>query len=596
MGQLDKYIKILGGNSRPDTFVGTWQDKPSGERNAGHNPNGTPVEISSTPAAAEKPGRNNGGEPMSPPKKISQRAARYASMRLSTPRSRSGEPEPRNASGPIGKIPTGAIDNRPVKTDEQRDIEVGEAAFSAKEKASGSPLRSVNGVTYDVDQVKADLPGTKLDKVKAPYDIDSETWVAKEDSETTAQAQERAKTIKNSSRATAAAGAADTTTSYEAPKELAEPVFQKIEGTFKGRYAGQPSKAEKDVVARSVRPRKAVGPKPQKGNVVPQVLLDNAGSEVVDMEQARRDAAVSRRERTEQITPGPYGSQGTAAKPSVGGKTAARTVILAAKRQKRAGELAAQGKKMTTVHPDVLDLAKRIAVSRGMTHEQINANETDFLGSEHVRDATIAHVFGVKHDELHKLTAFYGGKPLEANRRRAETFRIADRAMRGQEEEYEGERSLYHSMIHTGSTATQTLRGVRRGKPGEVTVNGMTPVLAGNSNEGRAAASIAANRITGEQTEAPKKARSAARGSIAAKPEAPLGTSGRVAVRQIGQKPEEAVIREFTPREKANKDAISGADDSKALVMSEGPSKPRVESLDAMKEDPTKVLREEKDE
>ena len=259
---------------------------------------------------------------------------------------------------------------------------------------------------------------------------------------------------------------------------------------------------------------------------------------------------------------------------------------------------------MTTVHPAVLDLAKRIAKTHyNMTDEQIESNPTQFLSHESIKDATVAHVIGVGPDELHKLfgdkekkiSGYYGGKPLEAARRRAEAFKIADRAMRGNPEEYEGERSLVHSMIHTGSTVTQTLRDVRSGKQSDVTVNGMTPVLAENSNEGRASGQLAASKIAAEHTEAPKKARRAPRGSVAAKPEAPLGTSGRVAVRQIGQKPEEAVVREFTPREKANKNSVPTADDSKSLVMSE-PAK--VESLDALKEkeDTSKVLREEKDE
>ena len=41
MGQFDKHIKILGGNSKPDTFVGTWEGGEEG--NAGQNPSGTPV-------------------------------------------------------------------------------------------------------------------------------------------------------------------------------------------------------------------------------------------------------------------------------------------------------------------------------------------------------------------------------------------------------------------------------------------------------------------------------------------------------------------------------------------------------------------------
>ena len=590
MGQFDKHIKILGGNSRPDTFVGTWEGD-----NLGQNPSGTPVEINSTPAAAEKPGRNNGGAPMSPPKKISQRAARYAAMRLSTPRPRGGDVIKGTASKPIATLTATTTDNRVEKTDEQREAEVGEAAFSRNEEANKSPLRSVNGVTYDVDEYRASLPGSNLAKFPMPYDIESESW---------GDTQEEAKAITAAKRSTEAVGAADTTTSFEPAKDDEEPVFQKIKGTFKGRYAGQPSKAEKDVIARPTKSKRPVpAPKPQTGKVIPNILLDNAGSEAVDTEQARRDAAVARSERTGQIKPGPYGSQGISAKPSVGGKTAARTVILAAKREKRAGELAAQGKKMTTVHPAVLDLAKRIAKTHyNMTDDQIESNPTQFLSHESIKDATVAHVFGVGHGELHKLfgdkekkiSGYYGGKPLEAARRRAEAFKIADRAMRGNPEEYEGERSLMHSMIHTGSTVTQTLRDVRSGKQSDVTVNGMTPVLAENSNEGRASGQLAASKIAAEHTEAPKKARRAPRGSVAAKPEAPLGTSGRVAVRQIGQKPEEAVVREFTPREKANKNSVPTADDSKSLVMSE----PKVESLDAIKEkeDTSKVLREEKDE
>ena len=552
MGQFDKHIKILGGNSRPDTFVGTWEGGEEG--NAGQNPSGTPVEISSTPAAAEKPGRNNGGVPMSPPKKISQRAARYAAMRLSTPRSRGGDLQPRRENFPV-------------------DAEGNIKKWEPKSEPTSTPVEEPARPTND--------PYREDGQVKAKYNNQDNIYST------------------TLSLDPSTGEAVETGVRHNVPE-----VFEKIKGKFKGRYAGQPSKAEKDVIARPTKSKRPVpAPKPQTGKVIPNILLDNAGSEAVDTEQARRDAAVARGERTGQLKPGPYGSQGTSAKPSVGGKTAARTVILAAKREKRAGELAAQGKKMTTVHPAVLDLAKRIAKTHyNMTDDQIESNPTQFLSHESIKDATVAHVFGVGHDELHKLfgdkekkiSGYYGGKPLEAARRRAEAFKIADRAMRGNPEEYEGERSLMHSMIHTGSTVTQTLRDVRSGTQSDVTVNGMTPVLAENSNEGRAAGQLAASKIAAEHTEAPKKARRAPRGSVAAKPEAPLGTSGRVAVRQIGQKPEEAVVREFTPREKANKDSVPTADDSKSLVMSE----PKVESLDAIKEkeDTSKVLREEKDE
>jgi hypothetical protein len=54
-----------------------------------------------------------------------------------------------------------------------------------------------------------------------------------------------------------------------------------------------------------------------------------------------------------------------------------------------------------------------------------------------------------------------------------------------------------------------------------------------------------------------------------------LAGSNRVAVRSVGQSPEEATIREFSPQELRNKGRVPSVDDSKSKM---GPVEKEVES------------------
>jgi hypothetical protein len=53
----------------------------------------------------------------------------------------------------------------------RQDLLSGENAFNARETASGSTLRSLNGVTYDLKEYKASLPANQISKAVRPYDI-----------------------------------------------------------------------------------------------------------------------------------------------------------------------------------------------------------------------------------------------------------------------------------------------------------------------------------------------------------------------------------------------------------------------------------------
>jgi hypothetical protein len=140
-------------------------------------------------------------------------------------------------------------------------------------------------------------------------------------------------------------------------------------------------------------------------------------------------------------------------------------------------------------------------------------------------------------------------------------------------------------MVHAGSSPQQTLRAVKSGESNDVVVNGQNVTIAKTSSENRQKIADTTTNITAQAEAAPK----AALGTIAATPTAPLAGSNRVAVRRVGQAPEEAVIREFSPQEARNRKNVPGPDDSK---------RPPVIDLQGLKPgetSPNKVLKEEKD-
>ena len=179
-GQFDKFIKILGNGAKPDRVVGTWK-----KNDAGIKP-GTPVTMAIDAPDYTANVDPNGEVKQTPPKKISQRAARYASMRLGNVRSegklkridtsRAGvnSENPRPLPDLSDSVVQRGANPKYLAADVQRENEdaaarteadrsksgviredlTGEDAFNTSEESSGSTIRSINGVTYDMNEWK----------------------------------------------------------------------------------------------------------------------------------------------------------------------------------------------------------------------------------------------------------------------------------------------------------------------------------------------------------------------------------------------------------------------------------------------------------
>jgi len=353
--------------------------------------------------------------------------------------------------------------------------------------------------------------------------------------------------------------------------------------------SGRPDKVLGHVPVRS--PREIAGyEKPtvnKSGNVIPPMAIDTFGAQPTDRKQAEAENKRLRENRGTPITTTVFDPNVRAARPSRG-QTPERAAVLGAIREKRSATLATQGKTMTTVAPEVMDTAKRLGRTSAYNLDENYMSTPSFLAHPAVQDATIAHALGVHHTlgtEDDHLAKYLGGKPLEAASRRAAAFKIVDRNLRGNPEKTPGEFALLRGMVHAGSSPQQTLRAVRGGESNDVVVNGQNVTIAKNSSENRQKIADTTTNITAQAEAAPK----IARGSVAATPTAPLAGSNRVAVRRVGQAPEEAVIREFSPQEARNKKNVPGPDDSKG---------PRVVDFVGLKPgetSPNKVLKEEKD-
>jgi hypothetical protein len=369
---------------------------------------------------------------------------------------------------------------------------------------------------------------------------------------------------------------------YDDPNDIRSTTMREVP-------SGRPDKVLGHVPVRS--PRELAGyEKPtvnKSGNVVPPMAIDTFGSQPTDRKQAEAENKRLRENRGTPVITTVFDPNVRAARPARG-QTPERAAVLGAMRETRAADLASEGKEMTTVHPDVMATAKRLGKTSTYNLDDDYMNSTSFLTHPAVTDATIAHALGVHHtlgtDNDH-LAAYLGGKPLEAQSRRAAAFKIVDRKLRGNPEKTPGEFDLLRGMVHAGSSPQQTLRAARSGESNNVVVNGQNVTIAAGSSENRQRIADTTTDITAQAEAAPK----IARGSVAATPTAPLAGTGRVAVRRVGQSPEEAQIREFTPQEARNRKNVPGVDDSKG---------PRVVDLGGLKpgeKNTNKTLKEEKD-
>lgn len=215
--QFEKFVKILGGGSKPDRAVGTWTGKePEG------GPAGTPVQMTVPVGAPEDfiKDPNAGGKDTN----ITKAAVNVARGRRANTRARAVEANIDEASKdiyarrrknlstttmrfdettgeaydtedvkpvPSGRVmPTRQANPKYLAADAQRanedlaaaterdrrmsgviqsDEKIAENAFNESEKSKGSNIRSINGVTYDMSEWKASGPkGLKDNKPERP--------------------------------------------------------------------------------------------------------------------------------------------------------------------------------------------------------------------------------------------------------------------------------------------------------------------------------------------------------------------------------------------------------------------------------------------
>jgi hypothetical protein len=351
--------------------------------------------------------------------------------------------------------------------------------------------------------------------------------------------------------------------------------------------SGRPDKVLGHVPIRS--PRELAGyEKPtvnKSGNVIPPMAIDTFGAQPADRKQAEAENKLLRENRGTPVVTTVFDANTRSARPARG-QTPEAAAIAAAKRETRAADLAAEGKEMTTVAPEVMDTAKRLGRTSMYNLDDDYMNQTGFLAHPAVQKATVAHALGV-HDTLgtdtDHLHAYLGGRPLEATSRLAAAYKIVDRNIRGNPEKIAGEFAALRSMVHAGSSPQKTLRDAKN-ESSNVVLNGQNVTLAAGSSENRQKIADTTTDITAQAEAAPK----IARGSVAATPTAPLAGSNRVAVRRIGQPPEAAEIREFSPQELRNKDNVPVSNDAKGPRVIDVGLKPG--------EKPgNKILKEEKD-
>ena len=739
-GQFDKYVKILGNSTRPDRFKGAPgnPDIVAPVEVTGENPDTKTMRSTGVTSSGigdsmaivnqQKSGRSKlaADEKSRTFSRIKKLRGKIQNENLSTTTMRldeqtgeaydSSEVVPRKAN-PVSNLlskgyvkPTGQDPDftpTPV-TDEQvaeilnpgksardakysadaateatrQDLLSGENAFNARETASGSTTRSLNGVTYDVSDRRAEVMaaiggagdyGTyQFDLVKAANandvipastipaktsdveepkvfenvkpsgykpsksagDIESERTDALLTQGAKIAAKKEEKEGKNPRRSKKDAPPGGVP-KYTGPSQvtgseaITAPDTDVVDEGMpepklgeKGEYTGITTKgsfdpynedgtlssvAQEGILSTTMRevpsgrPDKVLGHVPVRsprelagyekptvnkaGNVIPPMAVDTFGAQPADRKQAEAENKRIRENRGTPVVTTVFDPNVRSARPARG-QTPERAAVLGAIREKRATDLASEGKEMTTVAPEVMDTAKRLGRTSMYNLDDDYMNTTGFLAHEAIQKATVAHALGV-HDTLgtdtDHLHAYLGGVPLEAASRLAAAYKVVDRHLRKNPEKTPGEFALLRSMVHAGSSPQKTLREARGGSS-DVVLNGQNVTLAAGSSENRQKIADTTTDITAQTEAAPK----IARGSVAATPTAPLAGTNRVAVRRIGQPPEAAEIREFSPQELRNNRNIPAPDDSKGPRVIDVGLKPGETPVN-------KILKEEKD-
>jgi hypothetical protein len=554
-GQFDKFVKILGKGSKPDRAVGTWKGTnpdggPAGQKVEMAVPVGTPQGAYTDPNGGGINTNINQADVNIAQGRREDAAARSVDIQRDVVRGNANKRQRKGLAtttmrlndqtgeaydteetkpAPSGRVmPTRQANPKYLAADVQRQNEdlqtfteadskrnrggdqdpTGEIAFNRGEASKGSKLRSLNGVTYDLDEYRASLPG-KPSEAPAPYDI-SEFEPKSSTTAATPSTEERPSSVVNTKPLNSKmVDKRDDEIEHDENFKAVREYEQKGKGKTTVEYGDTLSKENTSGTtpydkSGNVKPeyndpstiysttmhehngevveggvRKAPYQKPpvaKTGNVIPQTVIDTytgIDSEVDD-EQAKKD----RRNRTPLTSTGPYDPNKTPGRDTFG-RTPERRATQAAMREERAADLASQGKSMTTVAPHILSSAKSLAATSrfGFKKDDPFFDTTQFLDHPAVQEATIAHAFGVHHD-FSILHNALGGRAPEVARRREAWFKVADRKLRGNPEKTPGEFDILGAAIRKGTTPTTVTRKLERGQKPGITVNGQSPTLA----------------------------------------------------------------------------------------------------------------------
>jgi len=728
-GQFDKFVKILGTGSKPDRFKGAVERDPETNKVTRVNPDMVaPMEINVNSTTTDNTNRSL---PANAPKKAAADAAskqeagvnfhrkyygrnlrkrQIAGLNTTTMRLDESTGEAYDTEDvkptPSGRVmPTRQANPKYLAADAQRENEdraardaadrarnvgepdpTGENAFNASQikldksiqgnkarRRSGSSLRSLNGVTYDVMDLRHEVMtakggagdfGTYKDDLIAagkssdgiPAATTSSTSTSTVNSTPTEFPVMGDPVFKKVDKITARRGgtvhsdkavrdfetehpdsdasstAAGKTLSEKNKKstfpkpvqkvreQITEPATAVVEGDIAGAAYEQVPDPKRpgysiegpnvaagyddpnDIRSTTMREVPAEGPakvlehilvaapsqpipyeKPtvnKPGNVIPLSAINTHGNREADKKQAERERKLHVKNQTVPTTTTILDPNERPAA-AVAGQTPERSAIDAAIREDRVASLAAEGKEMTTVAPEVMATAKGLGRTSMYNLDEDYMNSTSFLAHPAIQKATVAHALGVHHllgTDKDLLHAYLGGRPLIAKDRLAAAFKVVDRNRRGNPEKIEGEFNYLRAMVHGRSNPTKLLRDIKQGNKTDVVVNGQSVTLPEGSSENRNVTHAKASKLT------------AALGSIAATPVAPLAGSNRVAVRNVGQPEEDSVIREFSPAELRNKGRVPKTDDSKGPHVTVDAS-----GLRPGEANTNKTLKEEKD-
>ena len=218
------------------------------------------------------------------------------------------------------------------------------------------------------------------------------------------------------------------------------------------------------------------------GHVIPPIMIDtytSGGSdESKTLEQIEEEDSKKNKNLIPPLKTTNYDPNNMPGKKSFG-RTPERAEVQANIRAQYAADLAAEGKTMTTVRPEIMKSAKAIAATSrfGFQKDDPYLDSVEFLDHPAIQEATIAHATETHHDFSLVQNAL-GKVAPEVKRRREAWFKVADRKLRGQKEKKKGEFDVLQAVVGKGRSISGVTRNIESGKKAGITINGQSPTLA----------------------------------------------------------------------------------------------------------------------